>query len=149
MENIEQEIFTKIVDFKAMAASFSQLLEEENAALQKFDVEAVTKLYDRKAKIVEMYRAMVAYFIKNQETLAQLEKSEKENLKDISIKLEQLLHDNDTLLKTRMETSKNVMSTIVHIAKMTNNTNATSYGARGCYNPQDNNHNALAINKTL
>ena len=41
------------------------------------------------------------------------------------------------------------MNTIINIAKVTNNRNATSYGAQGRYSPLDNSKNALAINRTL
>lgn len=149
MENLEQEIYAKISDFKEIVGSFSVLLIEENEALNKFDIDAVSKLYERKVRAVEAYRGLVAYFIKNQEALVTVKDEEKQTIKDISVKLEQLLHDNDLLLKTRMETSQNVMNTIVNIAKMTNNANATSYGAQGRYSPLDNNKNALAVNRTL
>lgn len=149
MENLEQEMYVKISDFKEIVGSFSALLVEENEALNKFDVDKVSKLYERKAKSVEAYRSLVAYFIKNQETLSVIKAEEKQAIKDLSVKLEQLLHDNDILLKTRMETSQNVMNTIVNIAKMTNNANATSYGSQGRYSPLDNNKNALAVNRTL
>ena len=73
----------------------------------------------------------------------------KKELKEASHDLDELLKDNELLLKTRMETSKNVMNTIINIAKVTNKSNATSYGAHGNYSPLDNNKNALAINRTL
>ena len=41
------------------------------------------------------------------------------------------------------------MDTIVNIAKVSNNINATSYGAQGRYSPLDNSNSALAVNRTL
>ena len=78
-----------------------------------------------------------------------LDDEKKKELKSVSQELDALLKENDLLLKTRMETSKNVMNTIINIAKVTNNRNATSYGSQGRYSPLDNNKNALAVNRTL
>lgn len=146
-QNIDMSV--KLSDYKEIVKSFSELLMQENAALEKFDAEAVSALYERKSKTVIAYRSMVAFFIKNQDALAALEKAQKEELRDMSSKLEELIRENEKLLKTRMETSQNVMNTIVNVAKMTNNSNATSYGAQGRYSPLDNNKNALAVNRTL
>ena len=74
---------------------------------------------------------------------------ERQEMKEISTRLDELIKTNEQLLKTRMETSKNVMDTIVNIAKVSNNINATSYGAQGRYSPLDNSKNALAVNRTL
>ena len=95
------------------------------------------------------YRGLVAYFIKNQALLETINEAEKLDLKNCSQALDELLQENDRLLKTRMETSKTVMDSIVNIAKITNKTNATSYGNNGSYTPLDNSRNALAINRTL
>jgi hypothetical protein len=48
-----------------------------------------------------------------------------------------------------MEAGKKVMDSFINIAKVANNTFATSYGAQGRYTPLDTNHNALAFNRTL
>ena len=92
---------------------------------------------------------MSAYFIKNHEALEQLPKADKKDLREASLRLDELIRENELLLKTRMEASRNVMNTIINIAKVTNNRNATSYGAQGRYSPLDNSKNALAINRTL
>ena len=144
-----QEINSKVADLREVILGFAELLKAENEALRKFDVEAVSSLYEQKAKTVSAYRMMSAFFIKNQDCLAKIDSELKLGLKDDSQKLDALLRENELLLKTRMETSKNVMDTIINIAKVTNNRNATSYGAHGTYSPLDNNKNALAINRTL
>lgn len=151
MEKLEPEsnIKQKIKDFEDVIVRFQNLLLEENKALQEFNFDAVAKLYDQKSNIVNVYRNMVAFFIRNQEALNDAEPEQKVKLKELSINLDNLIKENDVLLKTRMETSKTVMDSIVNIAKITNNANSTSYGAHGNYSPQDNNHNALAINRTL
>lgn len=150
MEKItEEEIRSKINDYTAIIEAFSKLLIEENAALAQFDAETVGKLFEKKSHIVGVYRGLVAYFIKNREYLEQLSTEEKKSMKENSQVLDNLLQENDKLLKTRMETSKTVMDSIINIAKVTNNANATSYGSQGNYTPQDNTKNALAINRTL
>lgn len=151
MENTAENklISEKITYFKEVVQSFIELLTQENQALNAFDYVAVSNLYEQKAKTVSVYRGLIAYFIKNQNEL-NLEPVEVRNeLKELSQQLDGLLKENDMLLKTRMETSKTVMDSIVKIAKVTNNANATSYGAQGKYTPLDNNSNALAINRTL
>ncbi len=144
-----EEINGKVADLREVIRGFAELLKAENEALRKFDVEAVGSLYEQKAKTVSAYRMMSAFFIKNQECLSRADSELKLSLKEDSQELDTLLRENELLLKTRMETSKNVMDTIINIAKVTNNRNATSYGAHGTYSPLDNNKNALAINRTL
>ena len=150
MENQEQNIFaSKVNDFKDIVGSFATLLQSENEALEKLDLDKVGELYEQKTKTVTAYRNMVAYFIKNQESLKQLPEAERNNLRDISQNLDALIRKNDMLLKTKMQTNKMVMDSIINIAKVTNNANSTSYGAQGKYSPLDNNSNALTVNRTL
>ena len=150
MENQEQNILAaKVSDFKEIVSSFSQLLQAENEALDKFDLAKVSELYEQKSKTVTAYRNMVAYFIKNQESLKALPEADRNNLRDISQQLDELIRKNDILLKTKMQTNKMVMDSIVNIAKVTNNANSTSYGSQGKYSPLDNNSNALTVNRTL
>lgn len=140
---------SKLQNLKTVIASFSELLMQENEALEKYDIQFVSQIYDKKTKIVATYRSLVAYFIKNQSELAEFSEDEKKSLQEISAALNELIQKNEMLLKTRMEAGKTVMDTIINIAKTANNSNATSYGARGGYSPLDNSKNALAINRTL
>ena len=150
MEELQlEEINDKVADLQDVILGFADLLRKENEALRKFDVEAVSNLYEQKSKTVSAYRSMSAFFIKNQKYLAEIDTELKDSLKDASLELDALLKENELLLKAKMETSKKVMDTIINIAKVTNNRNATSYGAHGNYSPLDNNKNALAINRTL
>lgn len=150
MENQEQNVLAaKVSDFKEIVNSFSQLLQAENEALEKFDLAKVSELYEQKSKTVTAYRNMVAYFIKNQESLKALPEADRNTLRDISQQLDELIRKNDILLKTKMQTNKMVMDSIVNIAKVTNNANSTSYGSQGKYSPLDNNSNALTVNRTL
>ena len=150
MEELQlEEINDKVADLQDVILGFADLLKKENEALRNFDVEAVSNLYEQKAKTVSAYRSMSAFFIKNQKYLAEADKELKDGLKEASLELDTLLKENELLLKAKMETSKKVMDTFINIAKVTNNRNATSYGAHGNYSPLDNNKNALAINRTL
>ncbi len=149
MEELHDTSGSKISDFKEIVRGFSEILQAENKALIEYDMETIGLLYEKKAKIITAYRSMVAYFIKHQEELSAVEEAERIELKSISIRLDELIKENEELLKAHMETSQNVMNTIINIAKMTNNSNATSYGAQGRYSPLDNNKNALAVNRTL
>lgn len=92
MENQEQNILAaKVSDFKEIVSSFSQLLQAENEALEKFDLAKVSELYEQKSKTVTAYRNMVAYFIKNQESLKALPEADRNNLRDISQQLDELI----------------------------------------------------------
>lgn len=151
MEQLEQQVDMqkKLSDYQEIILSFAELLQQENQALRDYDIIRVSEMYEQKARIVTVYRNLVAFFIKNQQILAALDNQAKAKLKEDSLKLETLLQDNKVLLKTRMETSKSVIGTIVNVAKMTTKSNATSYGAQGDFAPLDNQHSAMAINRTL
>ena len=144
-----EEVNNKISNLLDIIDEFIDIADAENEALRTYNVETVASLYEKKSKIVATYRSMSAFFIKNQQCLAEANAELKQDLKEASKELDEVLRENELLLKTRMETGKNVMNTIINIAKVTNNRNATSYGARGTYSPLDNNKNALAINRTL
>lgn len=144
-----EEIKNKITDYSEIVASFIALLKEENQALAAYDIDAVTELLEQKNKIVAAYRSMVAYFIKNQEELKNAADGDKQRLKELSLELDREMKENDMLLKTRMETSKSVMDSIVRIAKVTTASSSTSYGSQGKYAPVDNTQNSLAVNRTL
>ena len=151
MEHSGQQIDVqqKISDYQEIIHTFAALLQEENQALRDYDVVSVSELYEQKAQIVTVYRNLVAFFIKHQEILASMESTAKANLKEASLKLDALLQENNLLLQTRMETSKSVIGTIVNVAKMTTKSKSTSYGAQGQFSPLDNQHSALAVNRTL
>ena len=123
-----EEINDKIANLLDIIDEFIDLVDAENNALQAYNVEVVGSLYEKKTKIVAAYRSMSAFFIKNQKYLAEADVELKQELKEASKELDEALKENELLLKTRMETSKNVMNTIINIAKVTNNRNATSYG---------------------
>lgn len=139
----------KVQDYRDVIMTFSELLKEENLALNEYNVQKVGTLYERKSKLVGAYRSLVAFFMKNFQILKELDEDTRIDLREKSMELDALLKENDVLLKTRMETSKNIMDSIVRIAKITNNANSTSYGSHGNYSPLDNSKNAIAINRTL
>ena len=143
------EILTKIDIMKQVVIGFIDVVSKENAALKINDVRTVKSLYEQKLKTIAAYRSMSAYFIKNSELVSSFEHQAKSELKDLSKELDAHLKTNELLLKTRMEAGKKVMDSFINIAKVTNNTFATSYGSQGRYTPLDNNHNALAFNRTL
>ena len=143
------EILAKIDIMKQIVTGFINVVSKENEALKNNNVNGVRALYEQKLKTTAAYRSMSAYFIKNSEIISSFSSPEKDDLKELSKELDVCLKTNELLLKTRMEAGKKVMDTFINIAKVTNNTFATSYGAQGRYTPLDNNHNALAFNRTL
>lgn len=150
MEELQrQEILGKIEMMKQIVSGFAEIVESENEALKTGDFKKVKVLYEQKIKTVAAYRSMSGFFIKNRQQIAALEDKEKDVLKNLSLRLDKALKNNELLLKTRMEAGKKVMDTIIGIAKKSNNSTATSYGAQGMYSPLDNNRNALAFNRTL
>ncbi len=148
-KNKASDINEKIEEYRSIITHFTALLEEENEALRKYDMEKVSTLLDKKVQIVSSYRTMAGYFIKNQEILKAATETSKQEIKDISIKLDTLMKENERLLKTKMETSRTVMDSIVRMAKKVSSTSSTSYGSGGTYTPVDNMQNAFAINRTL
>lgn len=144
-----EEIQNKINDYQDIINGFISLLEEENQALRAYNIEVVGQLYDRKSKTVSAYRSIVAFFIKHQEFLSTIPEARRAELKELSLKLDTLMKENDTLLKSKMETSQSIMESIVRLAKMTNKANSTSYGAGGSYSKIDNTQSSIAVNRTL
>lgn len=139
----------KLGDYKEIVLSLSEIIEEENKYLAEFNLKAAGTLLSKKTKAVNLYRSAVAYLIKNPQDFQGISEEEKVYIKEISTKLDKLLKENDVILKTRMETSKNVMDNIIGMLKTTNATNSTSYGATGSFAPLDRSKNAIAINQTL
>lgn len=148
-ENQVIEILSKIDTMKQVVIGFIDVISKENAALKTNDVKTVKTIYEQKLKTIAAYRSLSAYFIKNSELISSFDNPAKEELKELSKELDIQLKANELLLKTRMEAGKKVMDTFINIAKVANNSFATSYGAQGRYTPLDNNHNALAFNRTL
>ena len=151
MENLSQkeEIKAKAADYLDIVRSFSELLREENDALEKFETDKVAALYEQKVKLVTAYRSFVAFFIKNQEGLKLLDQEDKLTLREEALKLDELQHENSKLLQTRMKVSQTIMDSIVNLAKNRTKACSTSYGSQVKYSPLDNSKNALAINRTL
>lgn len=151
MENLapHDDIRQKVLDYKDVINGFKIILTEENKALEGFEADKVANLFEQKTKAVAAYRSYVAYFIKNQEALNTLEEEYKQQLKEMSLQLDALLQENDTLLRTRMETSKSIMDSIVNMAKANSNASSTSYGCQGNYSPAESSKNAIAVNRTL
>ena len=153
MENLQQfnteDLRQKIADYRNIISVFSEILQNENQALKAFDTDTVGKLFEKKAHVVGVYRTLVAFFIKNKEALNLLNPEERAEIKSQTALLDNLLKENDQLLKTRMETGQTVMNSIINFAKAANTATATSYGSQGNYSPLDNSKNAIAINRTL
>ena len=150
MEELQtQEILSKMEMMKQIVMGFTNVINKENEALKNNDVKMVKSLYEQKLKTVAAYRSLSAFFIKNRSSISAVETPLKEELKELSKELDNGLKTNELLLKTRMEAGKRVMDTIVNIAKVTNNSNASSYGSHGNYTLLGNNYNALAFNRTL
>lgn len=150
MEELQtKELIEKFEMMKQIVIGFTDVVAKENEALQGGDVKMIKALYEQKLKTIAAYRSMSAFFFKNRAAITAFENPLKEELKTLSAKLDQCLKTNELLLKARMDAGKKVMDTFINIAKVTNNSNATSYGAQGNYTPLDNNRNALAFNRTL
>ena len=148
-ETGKTELLQKIDDYNEVLVNFSNVLRQENQALNAFDVDAVSALLEQKSKLSLAYRTMVAFFIKHQEELKGIADGVKEQLKHNSLELEKLFRENDLLLKTRMEASKTVVGAIVDATKMAAVAQATSYGAHGTYAPLTSRDSAIAVNRTL
>ena len=92
------DINTKINEYKEEIMHFAALLENENQALRAYNIDAVTALLEEKTKLVTSYRAMVAYFIKNQEKFKTADNEAKQSLKELSLKLDALMKENDVAI---------------------------------------------------
>ncbi len=143
------EFEKKMVDFKEIVFGLQNILDAENQALEKFDINSATSMYEKKNKAVLVYRDFVAFFIKNSQKLSELKDEDKIILREVIANLNENLIKNELLLKTRIEVSQNVMSSIISAAKNINKAQTTSYGAQGHYSQRERHYNAIAINQTL
>ncbi|MDD4556579.1 MAG: hypothetical protein PHE89_04560 [Alphaproteobacteria bacterium] len=144
-----QEEINIIENYKNVVLDLSEILEEENAFLTEYKMKEAKNLLKAKEEAVIAYRSVVAYLIKNPQELEQMSVHEKTKIKEISFHLDDLLKENDIIIKTRMETSKSVMDSIVNLIKISNVSNSTSYGSHGTMSPLEKGQNSIALNQTL
>ena len=67
---LKEEIKTKATDYLDIVRRFSELLQEENAALEKFETDKVAELYEQKVRLVTAYRSFVAFLSKIRKVLS-------------------------------------------------------------------------------
>ncbi|MFV0626935.1 MAG: hypothetical protein ACK5N8_06280 [Alphaproteobacteria bacterium] len=144
-----QEEINVIENYKKVVLSLSEILEEENQFLAEYKMKEAKALLNAKEEAVGSYRSLVAYFIKNPHELEKMDSKERAKVKEMSFKLDHLLHENDLIIKTRMETSKSVMDSIVNLIKISNVSNSTSYGSHGTMAPLEKGQNSISVNQTL
>ena len=144
-----EEVAVKFNNYREIVAGFADLLSVENQALRDYDVEKVGQLHEQKVKIVSAYRSIVGFFIKNQNLLQEISEEERLQLKELSQRLNDLMKENETLLKTKMQTNQAVMDSFVKIARVSTAASSTSYSAGGKYSPVDSTQSALTVNRTL
>jgi len=147
-ENTAQKV-QKIADIIDIVYNFIDLLEEENEAIEDGNMDIVKELSDQKIHIANIYRSHVAYVIKNRDYVKELESEEKDELKEASLQLDELIKENAKLLEVKMNVTESVIDTIVNYSKKHNELNSTSYSSKGHFSEQDNNKNAISINKEL
>lgn len=138
-----------IEDYKEIVLGLSDILEIENDLLQRLELQEASKMIEQKNKAIIAYRGSVAKLIQNQDVLENISDKENDELRVISQDLDDLLKENDIILKTRMETSQSVIDSIVGMMKMSNASSATSYGSQGVFSPLEKSKNAITINETL
>lgn len=139
----------KIQEYIEVVTTLSEILAEENKLLSALKFDDSAALLERKTKAINIYKASVSYMIENAEMVNSLGKDDREYIKEISVTLNDLIKENDLILRTKMEVSKSVMDAIVGMLKKSNISNSTSYGAMGTLNPLEKSRNAITINQTL
>lgn len=118
MENLSQkeEIKAKAADYLDIVRSFSELLREENDALES-SRRIKSPHYTSKSQTGYGLSFLCGLFYQNQEGLKLLDQEDKLTLREEALKLDELQHENSKLLQTRMKVSQTIMDSIVNLAK--------------------------------
>lgn len=139
----------KIQEYIEIVTTLSEILDEENTLLSQLQFDQTSSLLERKAKAINIYKTSVSYMMDNTHIVESLSKPDKEYIKEISKNLDDLIKNNDLILRTKMEVSKSVMDSIIGMLKKSTISNSTSYGSMGTLNPLEKSKNAITLNQTL
>lgn len=141
-ENNEQ----KIKSLKEAVNQLLKILEEENQALKKHDIETIKSLVDKKNNLALTYQRQMQYFAKAPEIIAELPETEREDLRQNAEKLEKGMKENERLLKVGMEVNNKLLEAVVETVRK-QETQGNTYSA--CGNYDKNERSIFNINTVL
>ena len=142
----------RVNDLIFIAGRLDELLERENAALERHDADSVGDLLDEKRKLVRAYEIRLRGFEEDPASLKEVDETTRDELADLGTRLTEQMEQNARMLEVAVETSRAVVDSIVEGAKA-QQSGATTYtsgataaaertrpGARGA---------ALTVDQTL
>ena len=137
-------------DLAWVCTALCELLEIENAALDRYDAQTVRELTENKNALGKLYEKTLMSLAPDAEPKPQMTKEQLAELHRLGQRLSQLMERNALMLKAGIEARKRVMDVFVNAAKEQNQ-NTIHYGKRGNFNalPVSRERAALAYNNTL
>lgn len=126
----------------------SDLLEKENSALKKHEIETVKELLERKTFLTRSYQEHMIAINKNPDIVQSQNEEQKKDLKDLAVKLEKLTGENDKLLKANIDAGGKLLEAIVQAAKSAHEKDAV-YSVNGSKIEKKKNPKSLSFNKTI
>ncbi|MQX35000.1 hypothetical protein [Roseospira navarrensis] len=140
-----------VADVMRASVALVDLLEEENEALRRHDLDTVKALADRKQKATRYYRERMLKIQKDPGEVTGLPEDEREVVRAMAQYLDAHLAENGRLLKSAKAAGERVMGLFVDAMKRVNAERAAGYAADGRIS--DSAHNpagmSLSYNKNL
>ncbi|MCK5296581.1 MAG: hypothetical protein KAJ75_06800 [Alphaproteobacteria bacterium] len=144
-ENRKKRTLSELLD---IIHGLSDLLEKENDALKKHELEIVKELLERKTFLTRSYQEHIIAMNKNPDIIQSQNEEQKESLKVLAVKLEKLSGENDKLLKANIDAGGQLLEAIVQAAKSVHEKDAV-YSVNGSKIEKKKNPKALSFNKTI
>ena len=127
----------------------SDVIEQENEALERFCVADVRNLLANKVALAGLYERQITALRATPEALNELEPEDKVAFRDLATRLARAVQANARLLKANMEAGNRVMGLVVEAVKNEANTGCAYSRAGIVRAPRRAKPLAIAINKTL
>ena len=109
---------------------FSQLLNQETAALQSSDYNLFENLQDRKYQLAQGYQEAILAFEEDADVLPEMEDALKDKLRETHARFTHAADENQRALLVKQKVSERVLNLIMSAAKQTVS-DAPSYSANG------------------
>ncbi len=121
----------QVAEIVRAAQALVDVLEAENAALRRHDVDGVRALTERKEKTTHLYRDRMMAMHKDPGIITGLPAEERDAVRDIGVYLDAHLAENARLLKSVMEGTNLLMGLIVDALNEANGERAPGYAPDG------------------
>ncbi|KAA5605756.1 hypothetical protein F1188_09030 [Roseospira marina] len=134
-----------VADVMRASGALVDLLEEENAALRKHDIDTVRALAERKQKATRYYRERMLKIQKDPSEITELPEDERDVVREMACYLDSHLAENGRLLKSAKACSERLMGLFVDAVRHTNADKAAGYAPDGRLSEQNHNPSRMSL----